>query len=85
MYTVWQGNMVRSIWSKSYEKYIFCGQSLVLAHLFAFFQADVEFCQVIFNVIAFSGLTYENNEASWSILCTCPVVQLIFSVVQYTI
>ena len=33
--------------------------------LFAFSKANVEFCQVSFNIIAFLGLTYENSGASW--------------------
>lgn len=82
-YSVWRGNTFHYVWSKTYEKGIFCGQSLVLAYLFAFFWTDVEFCQVIINISACSGGTSENNEARWFIGRTCPVVQLICPV--YTV
>lgn len=59
-----------------------CDQSLVLDHLFAFFCKNVEFFQVIFNVITFSGLTYKNNEASCFIIYCLAVLQLIYSVVN---
>ena len=36
-----------------------------LDYLFAFSKANVEFYQVIFTIIAFLGLTYENSGASW--------------------
>lgn len=59
-----------------------CHQSLVLDHLFAFFWENVEFCQVIFNIIPFSGLTYKNNEAGCFILYCSPVLTLIYLVVN---